>query len=228
MDSAVRRIAQLLIVAGLCVSPLLAQGHGFSSRATPGFARSSPVHPGFAPAGRSGFAVSRNSLDRFHGRGFARSGYFYGGAPYYDWGYPDYEYASYENATPPPPAPEPVRQLNQQPLPSPALLELQGNQWVKVNNFTMPASAGGPTDTQAAKEMPPTVIVFRDGRTEELTNYTIIDGAIHTKADYWSSGAWTRSIQIADLDVPATLKQNQERGVKFELPSGPNEVMIRP
>jgi hypothetical protein len=30
------------------------------------------------------------------------------------------------------------------------------------------------------------------------------------------------------LDVPATLKLNQERGAKFSLPSGPNEVMIRP
>jgi len=35
-------------------------------------------------------------------------------------------------------------------------------------------------------------------------------------------------IQIADLDLPATLKQNQDRGVRFELPSGPDEVMIRP
>ena len=51
---------------------------------------------------------------------------------------------------------------------------------------------------------------------------------IYTKGDYWSSGNWTRKIQIADLDLPATLKQNQDRGVKFELPSGPDEVMIRP
>ena len=51
---------------------------------------------------------------------------------------------------------------------------------------------------------------------------------IYTKADYWTAGAWTRTIQIADLDIPATLKQNQQRGVKFELPSGPDEVVIRP
>jgi len=30
------------------------------------------------------------------------------------------------------------------------------------------------------------------------------------------------------LDVPATLKLNEDRGAKFSLPSGPNEVMFRP
>ena len=80
----------------------------------------------------------------------------------------------------------------------------------------------------AAKEVPPAILVFRDGHTEDVSSYSIIDGAIYTRADYWTEGTWSRKIEIADLDVPATLKQNQQRGVKFELPSGPNEVMIRP
>jgi hypothetical protein len=114
----------------------------------------------------------------------------------------------------------------------PVLLELQGNHWVKVSSFAMP-SAQTSSELQAetrpfAKEMPPAVLVYRDGHSEELTSYSIIGTSIYTKSDYWSNGAWTRTIQIADLDIPATLKQNQQRGVKFELPSGPNEVMIRP
>jgi hypothetical protein len=80
----------------------------------------------------------------------------------------------------------------------------------------------------ATRELPPAVLVFRDGRTEEVSDYTIMSGTIYSKADYWSSGSWTRKIQIADLDVPATLKQNQERGLSFVLPSGPNEVVMRP
>ncbi|HXA68417.1 MAG TPA: hypothetical protein VNV82_24860 [Bryobacteraceae bacterium] len=80
----------------------------------------------------------------------------------------------------------------------------------------------------AARELPPAVLVFRDGRTEEVSDYTIMSGTIYSKADYWTSGSWTRKIQIADLDVPATLKQNQERGLSFVLPSGPNEVVMRP
>ena len=95
------------------------------------------------------------------------------------------------------------------------------------SSLTPRKSAAAPVPP-AARELPPAVLVFRDGRTEEVSDYTIMSGTIYSKADYWSSGLWTRKIQIADLDVPATLKQNQERGLSFVLPSGPNEVVMRP
>ena len=76
--------------------------------------------------------------------------------------------------------------------------------------------------------LPPAVLVFHDGRREEVSEYTIVSGTIYSKADYWTTGSWTRNIQIADLDVPATLKLNQERGLKFVLPSSPNEIVTRP
>jgi hypothetical protein len=107
---------------------------------------------------------------------------------------------------------------------------LHGDQWVQVNRFapaseeTQQLSAGNPKPNA----LPPAVLVFRDGHTEEVSSYSIIGTVIYTKSDYWASGNWTRKIQIADLDLPATRKQNQERGVKFELPSSPDEVMIRP
>lgn len=81
---------------------------------------------------------------------------------------------------------------------------------------------------QSPRELPPAVLVFHDGRNEEVSEYTIMNGTIYSKADYWTTGSWTRKIQIADLDVPATLKLNQKRGVKFALPTSPNEVVIRP
>lgn len=204
------------------------------------FAQSRMMSGGHAPPGGGhGFAppAHRNSLrisvgDGFNRRGFRRSGFFNGSYVYpgfYPDYYPDYFYDSSENE--PPPAPEPaVRQLVQEPIPAPALLELQGNRWVKVDNFTMnPRQPEVASQAQAeSREIPPTVLVYRDGHTEELMSYSIIGGSIYTKSDYWSNGAWTRTIQIADLDIPSTLKQNQQRGVKFELPSGPDEVMIRP
>jgi hypothetical protein len=76
--------------------------------------------------------------------------------------------------------------------------------------------------------LPAAVLVFRDGHQEEVESYTIIGSTLYTKANYWTSGSWTRQIEIANLDVPATLKVNQERGSKFRLPSGPQEVMVRP
>jgi hypothetical protein len=71
------------------------------------------------------------------------------------------------------------------------------------------------------------VLVFRDGRVEEIGKYIIIGATIYTGTDSWSNSWWTRKVQIVELDVPTTLELNQERGTKFSLPSGPNEVMIR-
>jgi hypothetical protein len=50
---------------------------------------------------------------------------------------------------------------------------------------------------------------------------------LYAKGDYWTSGSWTKEIQIADLDSPATLRLNQKRGVKSALPAGPDEVVMR-
>jgi hypothetical protein len=81
---------------------------------------------------------------------------------------------------------------------------------------------------QPPRELPPAVLVFHNGRREEVSEYTIMSGVIYSKADYWTTGSWTRKIQIADLDVPATLKVNQERGLKFVLPASSNEIVTRP
>ena len=90
-------------------------------------------------------------------------------------------------------------------------------------------SAPGRKNTlQTPRELPPAVLVFHDGRNEEVSEYTIMSGTIYSKADYWTTGSWTRKIQIADLDMPATLRLNQERGLKFVLPASPNEVVVRP
>jgi hypothetical protein len=133
------------------------------------------------------------------------------------------------------------------------VLELQGDHWVRLANYgalqageqapqsksehasnaPSPAPTGSPRRTQAATqspsgELPSAVLVFRDGHHEEIGRYLIVGANIYANSDYWTSGSWTRKVQIAELDVPATLKLNRERGAKFALPSGPNEVMMRP
>jgi hypothetical protein len=75
---------------------------------------------------------------------------------------------------------------------------------------------------------PPTVLVFRDGRRQETSSYTIIGNILYTASDYWSTGAWTNSVDLAALDLPATMRENHARGVKFNLPTGPHEVVVRP
>lgn len=130
------------------------------------------------------------------------------------------------------------------PAVEPELLELQGGHLVRVAPYGQPqpagqsyrpgvqkaaASAAHGRQTEAAKpasDAPNAILVFRDGHTEEIGKYCIIGATIRITTDYWSTGAWTRTVKLSDLDVPATLKLNQERGTNFRLPTGPHEVMI--
>jgi hypothetical protein len=124
---------------------------------------------------------------------------------------------------------------------------MQGDQLVQVAGYGQAPAAAQPAPPETAqatrlravmpsgneaaeppRELPPAVLVFRDGHEEELKNYTIIGKTLYTRANYWTSGSWKRKIEIANLDVPATLKLNQERGSQFRLPSEPQEVVIRP
>jgi hypothetical protein len=127
--------------------------------------------------------------------------------------------------------------------PEPLLIEWQGDRYVRVRQDASARTYRVQSDyseepglrTDAQKVAPKqtrllssAVLVFRDGRQQEVSSYTIVSGTMYTDADYWTSGAWTRKIQLADLDVPATVRLNQERGVRFVLPAGPNEVVTRP
>ena len=172
-------------------------------------------------------------------------------------GYVPYFYDDYDSEPETGEARSQIVEATAQPAPAVAVskpgfvLELQGDHWVRLTNYgelqageqssqpalkpapgpVSPVPAANPPRTQAAEpstQLPPAVLVFRDGHKEEIRKYTIVGTTVYTSSDYWNSGSWTRKIQIADLDVPETLKLNQERGAKFTLPSGPNEVMMRP
>jgi hypothetical protein len=231
-----------MLGATVFVSPAQAQRHG-------GFAS--------APAGRNGMALSRGGGMRAGIMGQRRTRRVFAGssafAPYF---YSDYDYGYGYDSEPgmaEAPPPQIIAQAAQEGSPAPVLeapeslvLELHGDHWVRVTNYgesqsqpepehasnlasTVPAA--NPRRTQAAEppsELPPAALVFRDGHEEAIGKYMIVGATIYTSADYWSSGSWTRKVQIAELDVPATLKLNQERGARFSLPSGPNEVMVRP
>jgi hypothetical protein len=118
-------------------------------------------------------------------------------------------------------------------IPEPLVMELRGDHWVRLAS-TSAEPNGAYFDLAAARTTPPpaplptAVLVFRDGHQEEAARYTIIGRTISIKSDYWTTGSWTRTIPLAQLDLPATLKLNQSRGANFALPSRPGEVMMRP
>lgn len=85
-------------------------------------------------------------------------------------------------------------------------------------------AASSPRDLPP-KDLPPTVLVYRDGHREEIPDYAIADGVIYIRGSDWQSGAWTKHIPLSALDAAATVQANQERGAKFMLPSASNVVI---
>jgi hypothetical protein len=65
-----------------------------------------------------------------------------------------------------------------------------------------------------APSIDPTILVFRDGHQLEVDNYAIVSQTL-----YDLTPGHPRKIALADLDLPATQKQNDDRGIAFELPS---------
>jgi hypothetical protein len=72
-----------------------------------------------------------------------------------------------------------------------------------------------PNDPPPAPDppQPPTILVFKDGHQMEVGNYAIVG---QTLFDLTPSRP--RRIALADLDLSATQKQNDDRGVTFQLP----------
>jgi len=64
-----------------------------------------------------------------------------------------------------------------------------------------------------AKPIDPTVLVFRDGHQQEVTNYAIMGQTVYV------FDKRTQKIALTDLDVAATIKLNDDRGVDFHLPA---------
>ncbi len=74
-------------------------------------------------------------------------------------------------------------------------------------------SAPPPRDEERAEAAPPTVLVFRDQHKVEVQNYAIVGQTLWNFAPQH-----TQKIPLSDLDLPATTKANDERGVDFRLP----------
>jgi hypothetical protein len=71
-----------------------------------------------------------------------------------------------------------------------------------------------PSQTQPMAQIhAETVLVFRDKHTEEIQNYAIVGNTLWVFTELRA-----RKIAIANLDVPATTRANEDRGTDFQLP----------
>jgi hypothetical protein len=84
------------------------------------------------------------------------------------------------------------------------------------------------TTVPPPRELPPVLLVFHDGHNEEVRDYTIADGALYARGDYYTDGFWNKKIELSALNLTKTLQVNADRSVNFVLPKSPNEVITRP
>jgi hypothetical protein len=61
---------------------------------------------------------------------------------------------------------------------------------------------------------PSTVLIFKDGHQQEISNYAIVGSTLYDLSDGRS-----KRVQLTDLDLSATVKENDQRGVEFQLPA---------
>jgi len=82
----------------------------------------------------------------------------------------------------------------------------------RAQRETEAAPAPLPADTPVP-DQPQTLLVFKDGHQLEVQNYAVIGDTL-----YDLTPGRHHKVPLADLDLSATAKQNDERGIDFRLP----------
>ena len=88
-------------------------------------------------------------------------------------------------------------------------------------SYVPPGSEDSPASSALANENPsdpepaqdPTLLVFKDGHKLEVGNYAIVGSTL-----FDLTVGHSRKVALTDLDLEATRKQNEDRGVIFQLP----------
>lgn len=182
----------------------------------------------FAPSARSGVHFTSSfpglSHDRFHhhhrdfdfGRGAWLPwwrGYSYYAYPYsyYSYGYPLTSWDSYSYFSDTPSYDVQSEMSSRIESLSNEVERLREEQELRAYGPPPP-----PPPRPAVREQPsqPTALVFRDRRTEEVQNYAIAGQTL-----WIFNEERARKVPLSELDIPATTKLNEERGVDFHVPS---------
>jgi hypothetical protein len=84
-----------------------------------------------------------------------------------------------------------------------------------------PATTGQVSNPPAAQEsvvaLQPTILIFKDGHKQEISNYAIVGSSL-----YDLTAGHRLKVALADLDLAATQKANDDEGNDFRLPQLPD------
>jgi hypothetical protein len=176
--------------------------------------------PGYSPFPQGGslFGVPSghniNGHRHPHGSYYGWGGGYYYAVPYYGYGY--YDDNGSDDAAP-------EDQYNG----GPTVFDRRGPGQVprppavaSSAPVDQPGPAGGPSEDAAAPlpepAQPETVLIFKDGHQLEVENYAIVGSTLYDLTE-----GRKHKIALDDLDLTATAKQNEDRGVDFQIPATP-------
>jgi len=77
------------------------------------------------------------------------------------------------------------------------------------------APAAAAAEAEPPSEQPETILVFKDGHQLEIGNYAVVGDTLYDLTE-----GHRRKIALADLDLVATVNENENRGIDFQLPAG--------
>jgi hypothetical protein len=166
-------------------------GAGFHRRPFPG---SFPGRPFF----RHGFRP------RFYGYGYGYPGWGW----YGDYGYDPSYYPAYDYA------PDDYAQDSQTDQRQQAEIDRLNDEVARLREqreTRPPNSPQHPVRVRTGSDA--TQLVFRDQHTEEIQNYAIVGQTLWVFSEQQA-----KKIMLAELDLAATRKVNEDRGVAFEIP----------
>jgi hypothetical protein len=228
-----RRLSVAALVAAFAVIPAWAQMRGGRPSvgvARPGMAARGPVlvsrHLGFAPGARTSVHFTTGFRQpffphRFHHRRFLFASFpwwYYG---YYPSGYYGaYSYPFYGDAYSSDDSSRAYYDQNRELAGEVSRLSDEVEhlrEELETRSIAPPSPPQPPVPSQPQAAKPDahtsTVLVFRDKRTQEVQNYAVVGPTLwifdETRA---------KKLAVADLDIPATTRLNDERGVEFRLP----------
>jgi hypothetical protein len=211
---------------------------------------------GFGGSPHAGSGFGRGVTVAARNQPFGSRGFYLGDTPFFYSDYPFGGFAA-QPASPQVIVVRSLADAPQETKSEPLLIELRGDKYVRFGGvqrsgergITAPpyyadeTSATSPASTESGahsrthpqatatpkpRELPPVVLIYRDGHREEVSDYAIVGAVMYARGDYWQNGYWTKDIQLSVLNIPATTKANQDHGVKFALPGSPNEIVTRP
>lgn len=183
-----------------------------------GFSHNPFLHDGF----HGGFHSSRFRKSCFGwGCGFAIPWWGFGSPWLWNWSYDDYFYDQDYNRNL-----AMANEMNQQSLYEQRMWQQEqqdGDQDDYAPYSSEPRSDPPPdpgSDPPSANNLPgtailpPTVLVFRDQHREEIQNYAIVGETLWNLAK-----PLVQKIPLTSLDIPATVKVNNDRGIIFRTPT---------